>query len=231
MNDLKTAHNTPPRIGLFGGTFDPIHRGHLQVAEDVLQQYGLDRIWIIPCALPPHKTERVLAAAEDRLAMAHIAVANRRSLRVSDIEIQRRGTSYTIDTLREVSRTFEDGAQLYFLVGIDAFLEMHTWKSYRQLFDFATFVVMTRPDATHPSLSLRDLISTYTLRHISDGYAFSADGNVLEHAEKKSICPASVTPVAIASSRIRDMIRDGQTIHQWVGAGVADYIVNKGLYR
>ncbi len=221
----------PPRIGLFGGTFDPIHRGHLQVAEDVLRLYGLDRIWIIPCALPPHKTDGVLAAAEDRLAMARIAIADRRTLRVSDIEIQREGTSYTIDTLREFSRASGDGTELFFLVGIDAFLEMHTWKSYRQLFDLATFIVMTRPDATQPSLSLRDVILTYTLRHISDGYAFSRDGNTLEHPEKKSIYPASVTPVAIASSRIRDMIRNGQSIRQWVGAGVDDYIVNKGLYR
>jgi nicotinate-nucleotide adenylyltransferase len=231
MNALKPTHNTPPRIGLFGGTFDPIHHGHLQVAEDVLQQYALDRIWIIPCALPPHKTDGVLAAAEDRLAMARIAIADRNNLRVSDIEIQRRGTSYTIDTLREFSRASEDGTQLYFLVGIDAFLEMHTWKSYRQLFNLATFVVMSRPLSTQPSPSLRDLILTYTLRHISDGYAFSKAGNALVHPEKKSIYPASVTPVAIASSRIRDMMRNGQKIHQWVGAGVADYIVNKGLYR
>ena len=231
MNNLKPTHNTPPRIGLFGGTFDPIHRGHLEAAEDVLQQYGLDRIWIIPCALPPHKTDGALAAAEDRLAMARIAIADRRNLRVSDIEIQREGTSYTVDTLREFSTAFGDGTKLYFLVGIDAFLEMHTWKSYRQLFDFATFVVMTRPGSTLPSLSLRDLILTYTLRHISDGYAFSIDGNALEHPEKKSIYPASVTPVTIASSRIRDMIRNGQSIRQWVDAGVADYIVNKGLYR
>jgi len=201
------------------------------VAEDVLQQYELDRIWIIPCALPPHKIDGVLAAAEDRLAMARIATADRRTLRVSDIEIQRKGTSYTIDTLREFSKAFGDDTELYFLVGVDAFLEMHTWKSYRQLFNLATFVVMTRPDSTQPSLSLRDLILTYTLRHISDGYAFSKDGSALEHPEKKSIYPALVTPVAIASSRIRDMIHNGQTIHQWVGAGVADYIVNKGLYR
>jgi len=231
MNDLKPTHNTPPRIGLFGGTFDPIHQGHLQVAEDVLRQYGLERIWIIPCALPPHKTNGVLAAAEDRLTMARIAVADRRTLRVSDIEIQRKGTSYTIDTLRAFSTEFRNGTQLYFLLGVDAFLEMHTWKSYRQLLDFAAFVVMTRPDSTQPSLSLRDVILTYTLRHISDGYAFSEDGSALEHPEKKSIYPASVTPVAIASSRIRDMIRNGQTIRQWIGAGVADYIENKGLYR
>jgi len=231
MNDLKPAHNTPPRIGLFGGTFDPIHRGHLQVAEDVLQRCALDRIWIIPCALPPHKTDGGLAPAEDRLAMARIAIANRKNLRVSDIEIQRGGTSYTVDTLREFSTASGDGTQLYFLVGIDAFLEMHTWKSYRQLFDFAAFVVMTRPDATQPSLPLRDLILTYTLRHISDGYAVCKDGTALEHPEKRSIYPASVTPVAIASSRIRDMIRNGRSIHQWVGAGVADYIENKGLYR
>jgi nicotinate-nucleotide adenylyltransferase len=231
MNNLKPTHNTPSRIGIFGGTFDPIHRGHMQVAEDVLQQFGLNQIWIIPCALPPHKTDGALASAEDRLKMTRIAVANRRRIGVSDIEIRRSGTSYTIDTLREFSTTFGDGTELYFLVGVDAFLEMHTWKMYRQLFNLAAFIVMTRPDSTEPSLSLRSSILTYTLRHISDRYAFSKDGSAMEHPEKKSIYPASVTPVAIASSKIRDMIRNGQTIHEWVSAGVADYIVNKGLYR
>lgn len=231
MNNLKPTHNTPSRIGLFGGTFDPIHRGHLQVAEDVQQQFGLNQIWIIPCALPPHKIDGALASAEDRLEMTRIAIANRRTIGVSDIEIQRRGTSYTIDTLREFSATFGDGTELYFLVGVDAFLEMHTWKSYRQLFNLAAFIVMTRPDSTESSLSLRNLILTYTLQHISDRYALSKDGSAMEHPEKKSIHPASVTPVAIASSKIRDMIRSGHTIHEWVSAGVADYIVNKGLYR
>lgn len=231
MKDLKPAHNILPRLGLLGGTFDPIHRGHLQVAEDVLRQFGLDQVWIIPCALPPHKSDSALASAGDRLEMARIAIGNRRTLKLSDIEIQREGTSYTIDTLREFSTEFGDTTELFFLVGVDAFLEMHTWKSYRQLFNHAAFVVMTRPDSLRPPQSLQTLILAYAHGHISDRYALSKDGNTLEHPEKKSIYLASVTPVAIGSTRIRDMIRNGQPIHQWVGSGVSDYIAKKGLYR
>ena len=231
MNDLKPAHHTPLRLGLFGGTFDPIHCGHLQVAEEVQQRFGLDRIWFIPCAQPPHKTGGAQASAQERLEMARIAVNHRRALRVSDVEIKRSGPSYTIDTLRKFSTEIADGSELFFLVGVDAFLEMHTWKSYRRLFNLAAFIVMTRPDAMKRSLPLHTLALTYTLQHISDGYALSNDGNRLEHPEKKSIYLAPVTPVAIASTRIRDMTRKDQSIHQWVGSSVSDYIANKGLYR
>jgi nicotinate-nucleotide adenylyltransferase len=231
MNDLKSVHNLPHRLGIFGGTFDPIHRGHLQVAEDVLQRYDLDQIWIIPCAQPPHKSAGALASAQDRLEMVRIALKDLRALRVSDVEIQRSGTSYTIDTLTAFSKEFGHGTQLFFLVGVDAFLEIHTWKSYRQLFTRAAFIVMTRPDSVKQSSSLPKLALNYAHQHISDGYILSKDGTALQHPEKHPILLAPVTPVAIASTRIRDMVRNGQPIDQWVGSGVSEYIVRKGIYR
>jgi nicotinate-nucleotide adenylyltransferase len=231
MNDLKSAHSIPHRLGIFGGTFDPIHRGHLQVAEDVLQQYGLDQIWIVPCAQPPHKAAGALASAQERLEMVRIALKNLKALRVSDVEIQRNGPSYTIDTLTALSAELGHDTQLFFLVGVDAFLEMHTWKSYRLLFSRAAFIVMTRPDSAKQSLSLRELALNYAHQHISDGYTLSKDGRALQHPDKHPIFLAPVTPVAIASTRIREMVHNGQPIDQWVGPGVSDYIVRKGLYR
>ena len=163
--------------------------------------------------------------------MARIAISKRDALKVSDIEIQRAGPSYTVDTLRELHTLHGDRTDLFFLVGADAFFEIHTWKSYPQMFDLAAFIVMTRPDLKKHPASLQSLVLDYTHLQISDRYALSEEGSVLEHPEKKSINLASVTPLAIASTQIRDMIRIGQPIHQCVGSGVSDYIVNKGLYR
>ncbi len=233
MKHLKPLHNAPSRIGLFGGTFNPIHLGHIEVAEDVRQQFSLDQILFIPCALPPHKTEGGLASATDRMEMVRIALLNRDNLQVSDIEIQRGGPSYTVDTLIDLNSQSEDGAAFYFLMGVDAFFEIHTWKSYRKLLNLAALIVMTRPDEQKPTLHLpfKSAALAYTQQHICTGYTLSETADVLEHPEKRAIYLASVPPVAIASTRIRDKIRNRQPIRHWVGPGVSDYIENKGLYR
>lgn len=228
MNDLNPHHNPPPRIGLFGGTFNPIHRGHLQVATDVLKQFHLDRICFMPCALPPHKTEGNLAPATDRLEMVRIAIEKQPTFQASDLEIRRSGPSYTIDTLRELTASIETDANYFFLVGVDAFLEIHTWKAYRQLFNLAAFIVMTRPDSGERPLNLT--AQTYAHRHICDGYTLDIDGRSMKHPDLNPIYLATVSPAAIASTQIRDMIRSGHSIHQWVDSGVSEYIENKGLY-
>lgn len=231
MSNLNPNHNPPLRIGLFGGTFNPIHRGHLQVAEDVLQQFALERIYLIPSGLPPHKTHGILAPADDRIEMVRIALKHHHAISVSDMETRRCGPSYTIDTLIEFNAKFGAGAKIYFLVGIDAFLEIHTWKSYSQLFDLVDFIVMTRPQNEQPANPLQPAAQKYARHHISSKYTLCSDGLALRHPEKKTIYLAAVTPVAIASSQIRDMIRNGQPIDLWVGPGVSDYIDQKGLYR
>jgi nicotinate-nucleotide adenylyltransferase len=201
------------------------------VAEDVLQQFDLDRICFIPCALPPHKTLGILAPARDRIEMVRMAIHDRHALTVSDMEIERSGPSYTIDTLGELKAKYGAGAELFFMVGLDAFLEIHTWKSYRRLFDLAAFILMTRPEPDQPVPSLHPSALEYARRHISPHYALADDGCALEHPEKKIIYLAPVTPVAIASSQIRAKIQHGQPIQQWVEPAVSDYIDQKGLYR
>jgi len=230
MNHPKPAHSEPNRIGLFGGTFNPIHIGHLLAAEYVREQFGLDQIVFIPCALPPHKTDGNLASAMDRLEMVRLALQHRDGLTVSDIEIQRGGPSYTIDTLRGLNSKFKDGTIFFFLMGVDAFLEIHTWKSYLQLLNLTALIVMTRPDAQKQQRPLQSETLAYARRHICAQYAVSEQSGALDHPEKRSIYLASVPPVAIASTRIRDMIRTGRPVHHWVAPDVSDYIENKGLY-
>lgn len=231
MTNLNQTEKPVHRIGLFGGTFNPIHRGHVEVAEDVLKQFKLDHIYVIPCALPPHKTHGTLASANDRVDMVRLALKDRSDITVSTIETDRGGQSYTIDTLKAFKAIHSPPAELYFMVGVDAFLEIHTWKAYRQLFDLSAFIVMTRPLPDKIPVALAPLAFDYTRHHISDGYTLAANGKELVHADKKAIHPATVTPIAIASSQIRDMVRHGESILPWVNPAVSDYIDNKGLYR
>ncbi len=231
MNQAKPAHSAPARIGILGGTFNPVHIGHLKVAQEVRQQFGLDHILFIPCAFPPHKAEGGLASAMERLEMVRIAVRNRPGMMVSDIEIQRGGTSFTVDTLRGLKTECTASAAFYFLMGVDAFLEIHTWKSFLELLDLTALIVMTRPTRNKRNASLRSKVMAYAQQHISDQYAVSKDADILRHPSKKPIYLARVTPVAIASTLIRDMIRLGQPADDWVGPEVADYIETKGLYR
>jgi nicotinate-nucleotide adenylyltransferase len=224
-------HEPPGRVGLFGGTFNPIHHGHVRVARDVLHRYRLNAVLFIPSAVPPHKTEGIVAAVADRYTMACSALADEPYLKVSDIEIRRSGPSYTIDTLRRFMAAQSHEQHLFFMVGLDAFLEIHTWKSYRQLFDLTAFIVMTRPRATTPHQQMKTLTLKYTREHISDAYDLSGDDDRLVHPQKQDIHLASVTPMDISSSRIREMIHQGQSIRQWVAPGVEAYIESKGLYR
>jgi nicotinate-nucleotide adenylyltransferase len=224
-------HDPPRRMGLFGGTFNPIHCGHVQVAKDVLHRFKLTAIQFIPSALPPHKTEGFLASAADRYAMACKAIEDEPALKVSDIEIQRSGPSYTIDTLRRFMAVQPHDLNIFFMVGLDAFLEIHTWKAYRQLFDLAAFIVMTRPQAVKPDQNMKTLILQFARQRISEAYQLSKEANTLIHPEKQAIYLSPVTPVDISSSRIREMIRTGQSIHRWVVPPVEAYIESKGLYR
>ncbi|MGD8834157.1 MAG: nicotinate-nucleotide adenylyltransferase [Desulfobacteraceae bacterium] len=232
MISLNQTGNPVQRIGLFGGTFNPIHIGHVRVAQDALQQFNFDQIHLIPCALPPHKIHGALAPAKDRVAMARLALKDQSAITVSTVETDRPGPSFTVDTLKTFKGVLDEKAALYFLTGVDAFLEIHTWKSYAKLFDLAAFVVMSRPTTDNSPLSLSPSFAlNYIHRHISDSYALADQGQALVHPKKKTIYLAQVTPIAVASSQIRDRLRVGEPIHQWVDPAVSEYIDEKGLYR
>jgi nicotinate-nucleotide adenylyltransferase len=218
--------------GLFGGTFDPIHRGHLQVARDVKKHFSLDKIIFIPSAQPPHKPSKIIADAADRIEMTQLAVSMCPDFVISDIELKRSGPSYTIDTISYFKEFFPKDTRLYFILGFDAFLELDTWKSYKALFDHITFIVMRRPGFGYQSeIENLKIIHTYLKTKISEDYSLSISGLSCIHKDKYPVYLCHVTPVDISSTQIRDLIRKGASIHSLVTENVEQYIKTQGLYR
>lgn len=134
------------RIGIFGGTFDPIHNGHLQMAVEAKQTLGLDEVRFIPCHKPPHR-DVPAASSEQRLALLQLAVAGYDGLLVDDRELRRDTASYTVDTLLSLRQELGDNVSLVFMVGMDAFAQMHLWHRWQALRDLAHIAVMSRPDS------------------------------------------------------------------------------------
>jgi nicotinate-nucleotide adenylyltransferase len=221
----------PERTGLFGGTFNPIHNGHVQAALDIRNLLRLDRLFFIPSAQPPHKVSSNLASAAHRLAMIELALQGHPSLEASDIEIRRGGRSYTFDTIKYFKQSGLSGRELFFLVGMDAFLEIDTWRESQQLFSEVNFVVMSRPPHNPTDTAWRAELEHYIGRHISNDYHFNTDLNRFEHPRNPSIFLARVTPVDISSSRIRTMVARGESIDAWVPEAVVAFIALKGLYQ
>ena len=231
MNKHKPSKQRHAKVGLFGGTFDPIHSGHQQVAVDILQQFKLDKIHFIPCALQPHKTDGPLASAPNRLDMLKLALHAHPCFEISEVEIRRQGPSYTIDTLSYFAKTQPLGTALHFILGLDAFLEIDAWKSFDKLFDLAIFIVMARPGFGESIGNALRTAVDFARHRISLDYRLDDHGDRLSHPVKNPIYLASVRQINIASSQIRHMIRQGQSIKNWVNPDVANYIEDKGLYR
>jgi nicotinate-nucleotide adenylyltransferase len=124
----------PEKIGVFGGSFDPVHMGHLTIAQDAVEQLELDRLIFVPAAVPPHKQEKTLADDRHRLAMLQLATESNLSFEVSDIELRRGGVSYTFDTLTQLQAE-HPGAELFFIVGLDSLTILHAWKNVEQLLE------------------------------------------------------------------------------------------------
>lgn len=229
-NKKKVLKNAK-HIGLFGGTFNPIHLGHIQVAEEVRNKFFLDEILFIPAALPPHKEPGQVADARDRLEMIELALSRYGGFTVSDVELRRAGPSYTIDTVRYFISILNDKSTLYLIMGLDAVLEIDTWKSYLDLFLLVPFIVLTR------TLAGRDdtdggwrSLEKYLQSKVSDGYRFSAEQSCFIHDEKQSVFVFDIAPIDISSTHIRRRIKKGKTIEFLVPNIVRDFIEVKGLY-
>jgi nicotinate-nucleotide adenylyltransferase len=137
------------RIGVFGGSFDPVHYGHLLLAECCREQAQLDRVWFVPAATPPHKRDIVQASGEQRLAMLRLAIAGNPALEVCDGELTRGGVSYTVDTLREIAAK-NPGAELFLLLGADSLADLPTWREPEEICRLATPLVVGRPGTAIP---------------------------------------------------------------------------------
>lgn len=220
------------RIGLFGGTFNPIHRGHLWAASEVKKRFNLDQISLIPAALPPHKAPGQVAKADDRLAMINLAVADFSGFTVSDVELNRCGPSYTIDTIRYFKQALGEDARIYLIMGLDAFIEIHTWKSHQELLEQIAFIVIARPGEGYADARQGwQVLAAYLKSTLSADYQFGAADACYTSKGKQPIYIRDVKALDISSTEIREKVKKKQSIEGLVPPGVAGYIRLKGLYR
>lgn len=225
----RTPHGSHPtrRTGLFGGTFNPIHLGHLRAAEEVRQALALDEILFIPSASPPHKQDQhndPIAPADRRLAWVESAVADHEAFSVDRIEIDREGPSFLVDTLTEV-RERNNGMPPVFIVGEDAFAEMGDWRAPEKLFALADFAVMTRPPGQLERL--KDAIP----KIVKDLFEFSSSGRSATHKTGDTRLElVSITALDISSSKIRGACRRGESIRFLVPESVREDIIGSQYY-
>jgi nicotinate-nucleotide adenylyltransferase len=219
------------RIGLFGGTFNPIHNGHLWAALEVKNGFKLDQVYLIPAAVPPHKTSETVTNADDRLQMINLAIADISGITVADIELRRPGPSYTIDTVRHFKQTLKKGSRIFLMLGLDAFLEIHTWKSYKELLEQIALIVIARPAEAYPQAQQgRKVLEDYFKSTLSADYELSARGDYYMAKGKQPIHFCDVRARDISSTVIREKVKEKQPIEDWVPPQVAKYIQLKGLY-
>jgi nicotinate-nucleotide adenylyltransferase len=222
------------RIGLFGGSFNPVHFGHLRSALEVKEGFGLDEVVFIPAALPPHKSPGALAAAADRIRMIEIALGGMPGFRVSDIEARRPGPSFTIDTARHFRRAGPPEARFYLIMGLDAFLEIDTWRSFRELLALVPVVVLTRPGPVGKGLAAeRESLLDFLRAAVSAEAAasVSAEAAVFRAPGIEPITLFPVSALDISSTRIRRIVAAGGSPQYLLPAEVWRHIQTEGLYR
>ncbi len=220
---MSARRRAARRIGVFGGTFDPVHLAHLRCAEEAREQLGLDEVLFVPAADPPHKTRRITAAGH-RLAMVRLATAGNPAFRVSAIEIERGGRSYTVDTLRALRARLPAGSGLTLLVGLDAFCEIGTWKEYRTLFALADLAVWSRPP--HRIRASRALLPVAARRD----FCYGPDHRTLRHRTGNQIRFLTVTALDVSASAIRLRLQRGRSIRYLVPPAVERYLGRYRLY-
>jgi nicotinate-nucleotide adenylyltransferase len=209
-------------LGVLGGTFDPVHRGHVALASAARTILGFDQVALLPCATPPHKPERRIAPAYERLEMLELAIEGRPGLTVATDEIRRAGTCFTIDTLRAMRAR---GLAPVFLLGGDALAEIETWREHAALlaeFDFAAIARKPEDGAAPPApwpASVRDRLVSWPL---PDGAPLGAGGRVV---------PLEAELPAISSRQVRSRLAAGAPVDDLVPARVARYIQMRRLYR
>jgi nicotinate-nucleotide adenylyltransferase len=208
-------------LGVLGGTFDPIHLGHVAVGTAAQQALSLDSLLLVPSRTPPHRADPVTADAEHRFAMAKLAAQGKPGWSASRIELDRNGASYTYDTLVELREGTSESTQIFFITGGDAFAEIASWSRYPAVLDLAHFVVVSRPGITLDSLRER-VPSAFPSTSLGAGSRQPS-------AKTRVILVEANTP-DISSTDIRRRVRAGQTISACVPDPVADYIRDHRLY-
>lgn len=212
------------KLGILGGTFNPIHSGHLRAAEEIGEDLGLEKVYLIPSGLPPHKSPRPLADFSHRLEMVTLASKLSPLLAVWDIEGKKPGFSYSIDTLHLFHSRYGSQLELFFILGTDAFFEIETWKDYRDLFKYASFVIIDRP-----GFSKDDFVSF--LDSLDGGFVWDPQRECFSHPSGNILLRRQTTMMDISASRIRETVASGKSIRFLVPEVVREYIERVGLYQ
>jgi len=190
---------------LYGGTFDPPHLGHLAIAEYIRDNLAIETVLFIPAYIAPQKIKRSVSSVEDRLKMLQLAISDHSGLQISEVEIQRKGVSYSIDTIRQIKEEMDIRSKdLYFLIGADSLQEFHTWRDPGKILEESNVLVAGRPG--------------FDIREVPEEF-------------RNKIQMVSAPLIDISATMIRRRIREGKSIRSLVPAPVEDYILRKGLYR
>jgi nicotinate-nucleotide adenylyltransferase len=216
-----------PRVGIFGGTFNPIHLGHLRAAEEVSEALALERLIFVPCAQPPHKrgsAEDPIAPAAERLAWVRAATAGNPRFEVDPLEVDRKGPSYSVETLRTLVPGI--GAQApVFIIGHDAFVEVGTWREPEALLTLAHFAVIARPPVAEGTLA------DWMPKCLRDDVEMADDGLSARHrAAKTWIRVVEIRALDVSASDIRARLREGRSVRYLVPEAVIDGVVHSGVY-
>ena len=193
------------RLGVMGGTFDPIHHGHLVAASEVAARFALDEVVFVPTGVPWQKAGRPVSKAEDRYLMTVIATASNPRFSVSRVDIERGGNTYTVDTLRDIRTERGPDVELFFITGADALANILTWRGADELFDLARFVGVSRPGVP---LTYQDI----------------------DHLPADKVTLLEVPALAISSTACRDRVADGLPLWYLVPDGVVQYVAKRRLY-
>lgn len=199
------------RIGISGGTFDPIHYGHLIIAEHVRECFKLEKVIFIPSGMPPHKDLSRVTPAEHRFNMTNIAISTNRYFEASRIELERKGYTYTVDTLQQLRDMYGNEVELYFIIGADVVPDLLKWKDFKRVFELCEFVAVLRP------------------WHDAEEFKFEIKHLQAEYGAKINIMRAPL--IEISSTEIRERVMNGSSIKYLVPEGVESYIADNGLYR
>ncbi len=213
------------RIGVLGGTFNPIHFGHLRVAEEVRQKFALEKLFLVPSARPPHKGTTEILAAVERLEMVRKARRGNSFLQTSAFECRSGGTSYSITTIKYFKKRFP-GAELYFVIGWDAWCEISTWRAFPAFFSLANFIVISRSGFNFESDDLLAPLFPFALK----GEFCYETKSSYRHASGSRLHFMAVTRLDISSSMVREEAAAGRSLRYLVPDRVADYISKNGFY-
>ena len=219
------------RIGLFGGTFNPIHRCHVVAATQTQRRLRLDRILFIPSGDPPHKKTSSLAPAHHRYEMVQIAIQAIPAFAITDVEMRRPSKSYSIETVQELQQQFGPDAELFFIIGLDAFLELHTWKQASDLLRACHFVVLARPGSTFTSLLKMPVLPSLDrapLAALDTHRALQVD---VPLPGGMSLILLSIPPCSVSASDIRYRVAHRLNVSNLLPEGVESYILDQHLYQ